>query len=325
MGFNSEIQKGSRFFAEIPLEIFLESGFLAQDQVENFSNDLPVTTKNYHPQAFTHPPNFALEEKEPPKLTSSINQNPHDVRPYILVAEDNDVNAVVISEHLKSFNLRVEIAKDGLEALMKFTASTPTIVLLDCEMPQLSGYEVARELRRLGYDGPIIAVTAHIGNNLLQRCLDSGIDDLIHKPLKMEIFEARLKFWLASTNLDAVRVETLTNLASNTSPAVVNKMIHSFSQTLVEATQLMMDALERKDLSAVQFQIHKLIGSAETLGLSQLSPFLRISETQCLADRPLPWLTADIKKIVSKQECIIDNLKLAQETSTQTFPKNEHH
>jgi CheY-like chemotaxis protein/HPt (histidine-containing phosphotransfer) domain-containing protein len=106
----------------------------------------------------------------------------------VLVAEDNRVNQkVVISQLAKLGHNGVAVA-NGLEALAAIEAIDYDVVLMDCQMPEMDGYEATRIIRRRpAYkDMPIIAMTANAMAGDRERCLEAGMDDYITKPLKLE-------------------------------------------------------------------------------------------------------------------------------------------
>jgi CheY-like chemotaxis protein len=119
----------------------------------------------------------------------------------VLVAEDHEINRLVVQKILLGWGYEVLFANNGTEALRLFVETQPRLVLMDIEMPGLDGFETARAIRArcLGEQQesqvPIIAVTAHLAADLRQRCLASGMDDLVGKPLSREELGGRLTRW----------------------------------------------------------------------------------------------------------------------------------
>lgn len=109
---------------------------------------------------------------------------------YILVAEDNNVNQMVIAGMLKKLGLKYEIADNGEKALILFTQRQKEfdLVLMDCEMPVLDGYSTAKKIRmfeatlNLG-SIPIVALSAHVMQEHKAQALEAGMNDHISKPL----------------------------------------------------------------------------------------------------------------------------------------------
>jgi CheY-like chemotaxis protein len=116
----------------------------------------------------------------------------------VLVAEDNIVNQKVAVRILEKMGIRVDVAANGREAIDMLRLLPYDCVLMDCQMPEMDGYEAAAEIRRLESPGrriAIIAMTAGVLGDGHQRCLESGMDDFIAKPIKIQNLVDALKRW----------------------------------------------------------------------------------------------------------------------------------
>jgi len=123
--------------------------------------------------------------------------------PCILVAEDNPVNQMVVRGLLKKRGYAVQLADNGRQAvdLYRRDPDAVQLILMDCEMPEVDGFEASRQIRKLEADRqlqavPIIAVTAHVLAEHRQRGLDSGMDEFIGKPLESQQLYACLDSYL---------------------------------------------------------------------------------------------------------------------------------
>ena len=119
--------------------------------------------------------------------------------PHVLVAEDNPVNQIVAVAALKRCGCSVDVVSNGLQALEALSAGHYDAVLMDCQMPELDGYEATRELRRLEHGDdrtPVIAMTAHAMDGDREKCLEAGMDDYVSKPLRREQLVATLRAWI---------------------------------------------------------------------------------------------------------------------------------
>jgi len=117
----------------------------------------------------------------------------------VLVAEDNFVNQQVALELLKSFGCTVTMANDGVEALKCMREGEYDVVFMDCQMPRMDGYATTGEIRALEGNRkhtPIIAMTAHAMRGDRERCLASGMDDYVSKPIDPEMVIRVLRRWL---------------------------------------------------------------------------------------------------------------------------------
>ncbi len=106
----------------------------------------------------------------------------------ILLAEDNPINQMVAMELLEQEKAIVQLVENGQEALDMLNTRQFDVILMDMQMPIMSGYEAMEKLRRKnkGKDYKIIAVTAHVNDKELKRCLDAGADSYISKPFEIE-------------------------------------------------------------------------------------------------------------------------------------------
>jgi len=111
----------------------------------------------------------------------------------ILLVEDNEINQMVAGEVLSHAGYHYDIASDGVQAVQAMQAKPYSLVLMDCQMPEMDGFEASKEIRRLErgqelpdqFPGrlPIIALTANAMKGDRERCLDAGMDDYLAKPL----------------------------------------------------------------------------------------------------------------------------------------------
>ena len=109
----------------------------------------------------------------------------------VLVAEDNLTNQIVVKTMLEKLGIPSTITNNGLEAIEQLDLNSYDLILMDCEMPLMNGFEATRAIREkektLGLDRIIIiALTAHTLHDELQACYDSGMDDLLLKPITLD-------------------------------------------------------------------------------------------------------------------------------------------
>ena len=107
-------------------------------------------------------------------------------RANVLVAEDNPVNQLVIQAMLEELGMAVSVVADGQQAVAAMQAQPVDLVLMDCQMPVMDGYEATQAIRALPAENarvPIIALTANAFSEDRQRCIDAGMDDYLAKPV----------------------------------------------------------------------------------------------------------------------------------------------
>jgi len=119
----------------------------------------------------------------------------------ILVVDDNAANQKVATRMVERLGYHADVAATGGEAVSMAGRGHYDAVLMDCQMPEMDGYEASRRIRhdeRGGRRVPIIAMTADAGSGERERCLAAGMDDYVSKPVKLHVVAAVLERWLAT-------------------------------------------------------------------------------------------------------------------------------
>jgi CheY-like chemotaxis protein len=119
----------------------------------------------------------------------------------ILVAEDNPVNQQVAVRMLAKLGCRADVAANGREALLMHGKGAYHLVLMDCEMPELDGYQTTAQIRAMEtghWRTPIVALTSHSTQSEQEKCLAAGMDDFITKPVQPQLLEKVMERWLQS-------------------------------------------------------------------------------------------------------------------------------
>ena len=118
----------------------------------------------------------------------------------VLVVEDNSVNQFVIVNMLKQFGLNALTANNGMEALTVLHEQLPDLILMDCQMPGMDGFQATREIRAMSDPQraglPIMALTANAMAADRQACLNAGMDDYISKPVSLRRLYQAVRYWL---------------------------------------------------------------------------------------------------------------------------------
>jgi len=121
-------------------------------------------------------------------------------RPLVLLVEDNLLNQKVAAILLQRLGLTVQIANNGKEALDAAAEDKFALILMDCHMPEMDGFEAAVGIRKLealsGTYTPIIAVTALAMGGDRERCIAAGMDDYISKPIDKDLLKLKINHWL---------------------------------------------------------------------------------------------------------------------------------
>ena len=118
---------------------------------------------------------------------------------HVLVVEDNLVNQKVAVALLTRLGVRVDVAKDGREAVERMQAHAYDLVLMDCQMPVMNGYDATIEIRKqetAPAHVPIIAMTADVIDGSKERALEAGMNDFVAKPVDAAELSRALRTWL---------------------------------------------------------------------------------------------------------------------------------
>jgi CheY-like chemotaxis protein len=145
-------------------------------------------------------------ETTPTAPSTALNADSHALNQpklRILVAEDNSVNQIVARGMLRKLGYEPDVVGDGNEALASLRAIHYDVVIMDCQMPELDGYEATRAIRRLEQQGAapfnyatpvhVIAMTANAMEGDREVCLAAGMNDYVTKPVRLEDLHAALE------------------------------------------------------------------------------------------------------------------------------------
>jgi PAS domain S-box-containing protein len=247
----------------------------------------------------------------PPARTETAVGRPVHAR--ILTVEDNPINQVVITAQLKHLGYQVTAVANGLEALDALAVERYDLVLMDCQMPLLDGYEATERIRALPGEVsriPIVALTAHALREDLDRCLAVGMNDCITKPFRGEVLQSKLERWLGSAApgpgsgplpftpsvppepseaaLDPRQLESLLDMCRDSGPGFVAGLVDQFRrQPYLEDLR---GALERGDRALMRARAHGLKGTSSLLGAQFLPRLCDQLERSCL--------------LASREECL---------------------
>ena len=118
----------------------------------------------------------------------------------ILIVEDVTVNQIIAKSMLESMGLNCDLASDGKMAVEKCLHNKYDLVFMDCRMPNMDGYEATKIIRKQQKDSdyhlPIIALTANVTEDDRIKCIESGMDEILHKPFQANELEGALSHWL---------------------------------------------------------------------------------------------------------------------------------
>ena len=211
----------------------------------------------------------------------------------ILVAEDKIVNQKVALHQLQKLGYTADAVANGREVLEALEKVPYDIIFMDCQMPEMDGYEATAEIRQREGSSKhttIIAMTAHVLEGAREKCLAAGMDDYVAKPVKPEALEVVLERWtrppvqpLESTGSEAYAGTTIEDIMDATvlarfredqdesKPDVVIELIDLFVRETLTSLPTLHEAVAEGNAQALHREAHNLKGSCAILGLRQMA------------------------------------------------------
>ena len=152
----------------------------------------------------------ALESQGPMACLPAAGHGLGERQPRILVAEDDPTNRLVALAQLAKLGFKADAAETGVEAIRALGAGEYDLILMDCEMPGMDGYEATRLIRASGkLDIPIVALTANVMGDHRDRCIREGMDDFLAKPVEVGQLQKVLLKWLSASGArEAIQAPT---------------------------------------------------------------------------------------------------------------------
>ena len=123
----------------------------------------------------------------------------------ILVVEDDFANQQVALLFLKKLGYEVDIAENGAKAFELAQSNSYQLILMDCQMPILNGFEATKKIRNIpgiNQTTPIVALTANLVEGINQKCIESGMNDVLNKPIKMDLLGRIVEQWIEKGSND---------------------------------------------------------------------------------------------------------------------------
>lgn len=205
----------------------------------------------------------------------------------VLVAEDNLANKRLIERLLERVGVESTVAANGIDAVAALRDGSFDLVLMDCHMPEMNGFEATRAIRASGNIIPIIALTADAMSGDRDACLAAGMNDYLSKPIVASELAAALRRWLPEEKpVGPVAASALASMASSDPYGVVDRgqiaslfeldpdgsagflatMVESYEATVSETMPGIRTAVEAHDPDGLEDAAHKLKGVAANLG-----------------------------------------------------------
>jgi len=228
-----------------------------------------------------------------------------DLHANVLLVEDNPVNQELALHMLKLLGCRAVVANQGREALEALDRAVFDLILMDCQMPEMDGFEATAEIRRReaaqtnGRRIPVVALTAGAVEGDREKCLAAGMDDYVTKPFTLDRLERVLRRWLsvpemvqpqgttvdtvvperALLHLDIRVLEGIRALDGN-GDALVTKVIGVYLGDAPGRLQALREAVVRGDALAAQRAAHAFKSASANLGAAALAELCRRMENE---------------------------------------------
>jgi len=243
----------------------------------------------------------------------------------ILLAEDNIINQKVLISTLRKLGYHADTVANGKEAVKALEMTPYDIVLMDCQMPEMDGYDATGEIRKpeskvLNHQVPVIAITANAMKGDREKCLKAGMDDYLSKPIYPKELSDMLEKWIGEQNSSqqeeaTVRdIEPVQNLFDKAGlldrlmgdQKLANEILGEFLEDAPRKFTALKEALDNGDAPSVQFQAHTIKGQSANMGGEALSETaLKIEKAGRAGD------LETVKACMTELEAQFDRLKEA--------------
>jgi len=291
-----------------------------------------------------------LSREEPP-VARAVTVVPGK-RARVLVVEDNLVNQEVARVMLRDLGCDIRLADNGREALNAMRTQTFDLVLMDCQMPEMDGFEALRRFRsatQADYETslavPIVALTANALAGDQERCLAAGFNDYMAKPFKQQQLDQLLERWTVQGErgaaavpkpksmpaseppppsdggaLDLTVIERIRDMERRGAARLLERLIDTYLTTAAKHVADAEQALANGDASALRHAVHTLKSSSANLGATSLSQHFATLETHARS-RQIHAARRDWPAARSEYERAVQALR-AMSASTDTAMTN---
>ena len=240
----------------------------------------------------------------------------------ILLAEDNAVNQEVTLGMLEVLGFTATAVENGRRAIDLLASQPYSMILMDCQMPEMDGFEATRAIRRqeqnTGTRVPIVALTAHALQGDRKLCLEAGMDDYLSKPFTIEQLQRVLDRWLPATSgislansphepiapaptpapqtdeppVDPKSWDSITSLQRPGQPDLLAKVIGLYLKDSQGLVDKILAAAQGKDFASLRDTAHCLKSRSATLGAWQVADLCKQLETGA-REQTLTWTEAE--------------------------------
>lgn len=216
----------------------------------------------------------------------------------ILIVEDNPVNQRVALEMVARMGLSADAVGSGHDALIAVKNKKYALILMDCHLPGIDGYQTTAEIRKMRHQGleqmPIVALTADVTSGDRKKAFDSGMDDYATKPVEFIALARTIRRWLfhkeaptsppplpasqaktAVSDFDSSAIDKLRAYQNPGSPDLVTELVKIFFESTPKAMNAIVEHIQKNNLEAASEEAHAIKSAAAQLGLMKFSEISR--------------------------------------------------
>jgi signal transduction histidine kinase/DNA-binding response OmpR family regulator len=331
MGVLSEIRKESGFGEDLRIIFLTSTGFELREKALAAGADDYLLKPIRQSALFDKMVSNLFGRCELPVDFDAVVREGRAAKPVssrILIVEDNPINQKVIAAMVKGAGYLFDIVGDGAAAVKAVEQGRYALVLMDCQMPIMDGYDATREIRRKETNGkriPIIAVTAHALEGDREKVLEAGMDDYIAKPVKKDVLESLLSQYVesgtadlesekepasksssSSAPLDEEVLAELRELQEEGEPDILEELSSIYIEDARKSLDRMRAAAKAGDTAALAKAAHRLKGGSCNIGAKILGDLC-----QELEDLGNAGKVSDAGECIDKVECEFDRVQAA--------------
>lgn len=290
IGAQSQPGQGSTFWFELPYSPVNKPAALQNppELAEVGKVSAPISVTPPEPPATAAPevpttpeapitPVVATAPVTPAAPVAPATQLPPEKR--ILIVEDNEINQMLVSSLLVKLGLPFDIAADGQQAVDAHANRKYSLILMDCQMPVMDGFEATKQIRKAethtNQHTAIIAITANAMQGDRERCIEVGMNDYLAKPFYPEAFFNIVHRWLAQEDTPANESEAVLDLTllhniCGEDEVAIQHLLEMFVSATGPLLHRLGGAVTESNFTTIRAINHELAGTAANLGMQQM-------------------------------------------------------
>jgi PAS domain S-box-containing protein len=270
-----------------------------------------------------------LHGDEPPAAAKTPEETAH-ANARVLVVEDNAVNQLVTLGQLRRLGHECVVVARGAEAIQALQEDKFDLVLMDCQMPDMDGYEATRRIRQMrgaAASTPVIAITAHALPGEREKCLIAGMNDYLAKPVSLEQLGAVIRLWASKASaptqsapdvmeaddpyvLDRERVSSFLAIG-RTQPGFLEGLVKTFRQDVPSRLDALRAAVSGADAHELALAAHALKSSSGSVGAKRMQSICATLEDNARtgridgAEASVEQLAAEFTRVMKAYDGIV--------------------